>query len=236
MKYLKIATLVFAIAVLSATVLAQTNPENWNQKTILTFNEPVEVPGVVLPPGTYVFKLADNLTDRNVVQVFNRDENHLYATILAVPNHRDDTTPDTVITFEERSAGSPHAIKAWFYPGDTFGHEFVYSESRATELATASQQPVPSIPPAESVTQPEQPPEQQAMETAPSENEAQSAEVQPSQMAPPEPSAPTQTAPMAEQLPKTASPLPWLLLIGTVSLLVSLAFRIGSKEHHETRS
>jgi hypothetical protein len=227
MKYLKIVTLLFVMAVFSATALPQTNPDNWNQKTILTFNEPVEVPGVVLPPGTYVFKLADNLTDRNIVQVFNKEENHLIATFLAIPDYRFDTTPKTAITFEERSQGSPHAIKAWFYPGDTFGHEFVYPASRATEMATATQPEAPSTPPAmaESVTKPEEPVEAQAPEPAPSENETQSAEVQP-QMTPSEPSAPTQPA---EQLPKTASPLPWLLLIGTVSLFVSLAFRIGSK-------
>jgi LPXTG-motif cell wall-anchored protein len=244
MKCLKIVTLFFVMAVFSATVLPQTGPGDWNQKTILTFNEPVELPGIVLSPDTYVFKLAGMLTDRNVIQVFDKDENHLYATILAIPDHRDAPEGKTVLTFKERAPGSPKAIKAWFYSGDTYGHEFVYPKATATELANANQQQVPSMPAemAESVSKPAESPEVQAMETAPltttqpSENEAQLAEAQPSELPPADSPAFPETAIMDKQLPKTASPLPWFLLIGTVSLLVSLAFRIGSKRTHETRS
>ncbi len=100
--------------------------DNWDQKTIFTFSGPVEIPGQVLPAGTYVFKLAGSSSDRNIVQVFNRDQNHLYGTFLAIPDYRLRPADKPIITFDERPAGSPEAVKAWFYPGQNYGHDFVY--------------------------------------------------------------------------------------------------------------
>src|SRR5690242_14814016 len=116
--------------------------DQWNKKTLLTFTEPVEIPGVTLPAGQYVFRLADSLADRHIVQVFNADENHIYATILAIPHYRMRPADKTVVLFEERRADQPQAIHAWFYPGETYGQEFVYSKSRALELARTTHQPV----------------------------------------------------------------------------------------------
>jgi hypothetical protein len=137
-----------ALAVLfvgSATASAQLA----NKKTTVTFNEPVEIPGVnaqVLPAGVYVFKLLDSLSDRHIVQVFNKDESHIYATILAIPNYRLRATDKTVMTFAERAAGDPQAIRAWFYPGDNWGQEFVYPKKRALQLAKVTNLPVLYIP------------------------------------------------------------------------------------------
>src|SRR5579862_8634777 len=103
--------------------------DEWDKETILTFNEPVEIPGKVLPAGTYVFRLADSESDRNVVQVFTEDEKQLLATILAIPAYRIEPTGNTVVTFDERPSGSPEALHKWFYPGDTYGFEFVYPKS-----------------------------------------------------------------------------------------------------------
>src|SRR5438552_18409999 len=92
------------LVVFSATASAQ----SWNKKTTVTFSAPVEIPGVnaqVLPAGTYVFKLLDSLSDRHIVQVFNKAENHVFATILAIPNYRLKATDKTVMTFAERKAG-----------------------------------------------------------------------------------------------------------------------------------
>jgi len=63
--------LVFGLAVLGA-VLPRATADEWDQKTVFTFSGPVEIPGQVLPAGTYVFKLADSPSDRNIVQVFQQ--------------------------------------------------------------------------------------------------------------------------------------------------------------------
>src|SRR2546423_11190592 len=128
-----------------STVFAQ----RYDKKTTVTFSAPVEIPGVnaqVLPAGTYVFRLLDSASDRHIVQIFNKEENHVYSTILAIPNYRLKATDKTVMTFAERAAGEPQAIRAWFYPGDNSGQEFVYPKKRAVELAKITNVPVLYIP------------------------------------------------------------------------------------------
>jgi hypothetical protein len=240
MKCLKIVMPLLAVAFFATIFCSQAaKADVWNKKTIMTFSGPVELPGVVLPAGTYVFKLADSSSDRNIVQVFNKDESQIYATILAVPDYRLKPTGKPVITFEERAKGTPEAVKAWFYPGDHYGEEFVYPKPRAIELAKANNQHVPSMPAlmARSVTKPLQSPEVQAMKKAPiTAIQPSGKEVQLSEVHPPQP--PAQTAPATTQmamtktrtLPKTASPLPWFLLIGTVSLTGALALRLAARK------
>jgi hypothetical protein len=100
----------------------------------------------VLDAGTYVFKVADAGSDRNIVQVFSEDENHLYGTFLTVPDYHQRPSGKTIINFDEPAAGDPEAVKAWFYPGDNYGHDFVYSRAKAAALAKANNQPVASMP------------------------------------------------------------------------------------------
>ncbi len=119
--------------------------DEWNKKTVLTFSQPVEIPGHVLPAGTYTFKLADSMSDRHIVQIFNADESQIIATVMAIPDYRLTVTDETVIRFSEVPAGSPEAIRAWFYPGNSVGQEFVYPKARATQLAKASNAAVPAM-------------------------------------------------------------------------------------------
>src|SRR5215467_11933562 len=143
MRSIIIATIACAVIMPFARPAAA---DEWDKKTVITFSGPVEIPGQVLPAGTYVFKLADSQSDRHIVQVFSKDETHLYGTILAVPDYRMQPTGKTVISFEERTTGSPEAVRAWFYPGDLYGQEFVYPRARATELARETNQNVLSMP------------------------------------------------------------------------------------------
>src|SRR4029079_1980108 len=118
------------IAAPRAQQLAETN-----NKTILTFDQPVEVPGMILPAGSYTFQLMDTpSTDRHIVQIFDKDGAKLITTVLAVNESRADGTDKTVTTFYEVPAGKPQALRVWFYPGRTVGQGFVYPKSRATEL------------------------------------------------------------------------------------------------------
>jgi hypothetical protein len=116
--------------------------DEWNKKTILTFSGPVQIPGVTLPAGSYVFKLADIPGNRHVVQVFDKDEKKIYTTMLAIPNERLEPTDDPVVLFSERARGTPQAIKVWFYPGNRVGNEFVYPKSQAMRIAKETHQSV----------------------------------------------------------------------------------------------
>ncbi|HEY4813920.1 MAG TPA: hypothetical protein VIH58_04540 [Chthoniobacterales bacterium] len=97
-----------------------------NQETTFTFSSPVEIPGRVLLPGTYVFRLVDSQTNRDIVQVLNEKENHVYGTFVTTSDYRLNPKDKTVMTFEEREADSPEAVKTWFFPGQNYGHDFVY--------------------------------------------------------------------------------------------------------------
>ncbi|HLH41287.1 MAG TPA: hypothetical protein VKX39_19215 [Bryobacteraceae bacterium] len=134
------------VAILGFALVSPIRADEWDKKTIVTFSAPVEIPGKVLPAGTYVFKLLNSVSNRNIVQVFDKDEKKLFATILAIPDYRLQPSDKPVIRFEERSSGSPEAIKAWFYPGDLYGQEFVYPHTRAVELAKRTNQNVLSMP------------------------------------------------------------------------------------------
>lgn len=123
--------------------------DDWNRKTVITFSGPVEVPGVgvhLLPAGTYVFKILQSAGNLHIVQISNQDETHVFTTVLAIANFRLKTTDKTVITFSERPAGEPEAIKAWFYPGRELGEQFVYEKPRAIELAKETNEIVLSTP------------------------------------------------------------------------------------------
>src|SRR5512135_3647109 len=150
MNRFKVGAMIFSgLAFVTLAFPPSTMADEWNKKTTVSFNTPVEIPGVgaqVLPAGTYVFKLLDSQSNRHIVQIFNERGDHVYATILAIPNYRLRATDKTVMTFRERAAGEPEAIRAWFYPGANWGQEFVYPKKRAIELAKVAQQPVLAMP------------------------------------------------------------------------------------------
>jgi len=219
--------------------------DQWNHETRVTFSQPVEIPSMVLPPGTYVFKLLDSQVDRNIVQIFSEDKDHVYATILAIPDYRLRPTGKTVIMFEEREAGAPQAIRAWFYPGENYGAEFVYPQPRAAALAQATNQAVPSMPATE------KPPEEAELRQAPVMNQQPSGEQTAPEPAPetaPEPApapapAAAQPQPQPEaamppqeqatmplqQLPHTASDFPLIGLIGLCLLALAGTVRLARR-------
>lgn len=219
MRGLRIAIIFFVGALVLASGFTAKADTQFNKRSKLTFSQPVELPGnVVLPNGTYTFTVMETFGYRHIVQVFNEEQTHLYATILAIPNYRVTPTDQTVIRFSETAEGAPNAIKEWFYPGDKFGHEFVYPKERAIELAEASNEPVPAMP-AElvpdittPVTSPTEPAVKE-MERAPVKAEEPSGgEVEIAQAFTTTPPPAAQAAPAA--LPKTASQLPLAGLMG----------------------
>jgi hypothetical protein len=148
MNLFKAATTVFCMTLMGAATTPGAKADDWNKKTVVTFSGPVEIPGVhltgwgVLPAGTYVFKILDSQSDRHIVQIFSRDEKTCYATILAIPNYRLKATDKTAITFRERPAGEPEALRAWFYPDNNWGEEFVYPKAKALAIAKETNTPV----------------------------------------------------------------------------------------------
>jgi hypothetical protein len=112
-----------------------------DQATEITFSQPIQVPGQVLPAGTYLFKLA-NTDDLNIVQIFSRDRTHLYATLQTIPTESRQVPGDTTVALVDQGAGKPDVLLKWFYPGADSGHEFVYSNQLEKQIAQDRQQTV----------------------------------------------------------------------------------------------
>jgi Protein of unknown function (DUF2911) len=106
-----------------------------DQATAITFNQSVQIPGHILPAGTYWFVVSEANTSRNIVQIFNSDRSMLFASVLTINTESLTTTDKSAITFAEREPMQPQTILSWFYPGRTPGHQFVYSNMEQQELA-----------------------------------------------------------------------------------------------------
>jgi hypothetical protein len=227
MKLFKMLASALCLFVLCVLAVPTAKADDWNRETVITFSGPVEVPGVgaqTLPAGTYVFKILDSLSDRHIVQVFNQNKTHLFTTILALPNYRLKATDKTVITFRERPAGQPEALRAWFYPGRQWGDEFVYAKPRAAELAKEINEPVLATP-LELAAAPVE-----ALKTAPVEAVDPKGEpVELAKVVEPPPAAEPVVMAAAEPLPKTASQLPLIGLIGLLTLGAGIAVSAFSK-------
>src|SRR5665213_2481816 len=231
MKSFKAVPIVCCIAVLGAIFSPSAKADDYNKKTTVTFSGPVEIPPVhikgmrILPAGTYVFKLMNSSSNRHIVQIFNKDQTKIFATILAVPNYRLVPKNKTVITFNEGVRGQPEAIRAWFYPGANWGEEFVYPKAKAVELAKVTKTPVLALQ-AEVPVEVEKPEEDvvitqlQAVPIIAVKPTGEEVEVaQEVQSEPPATVAAAPTTEVAEnKLPATASSLPLVLLCGLLAL------------------
>jgi hypothetical protein len=201
--------------------------DEWNKATKITVNQPFEIPGMILPAGTYVMKIADLTAERHVVQIFNEDESTVYATIIGIPNFRLEPTENTSITFYEAEAGRARALHAWFYPGYRYGVEFAYPEKRAGEIAAAAEEHVVAF------KEPEPAPvftEKPAAEPTVSEltreplvvveptgEEIEATETAPAALAPEAAGEPA--------LPKTATLFPLVLLVGFLAAGIASGVR-----------
>src|SRR5437660_8197822 len=133
---MKTLSMVLCLVVVCLTLAATAMASDSDKKTIITTNQPLEIPGkVVLPAGKYVMKLVDLPGSRNVVQIFNADETKLYAMVMGIPTYRPETPEKAEISLAEAEKGTPYAIREWFYPGSNYGIEFPAAE-RASKYAS----------------------------------------------------------------------------------------------------
>ena len=246
------ALVIALLGVFSSTTTAQTDTRD---RTFLTFSGPVEMPGITLQAGTYVFKLADT-PSRNVVEVWDREEKNMIGHWLFVQAQRPDVSQETVIMFKETAAGTTPAVHFWYYPGERSGKEFVYPKDQAVKIAARSNervlstegQPSPessvsSIDAKGNVTEwkPERAPAPQpqissdrntidgagiaSQQARAAEPRAEAFPQGGSGRANPEPAPPARQVTRSEELPQTASPLAFAGLVGLMSLAGAAGIR-----------
>ncbi len=214
--------------VLSAGVLAfRAQADQWDKKTIMTIDQPVQITDTYLEPGTYVLKLLNSSSDRHIVQIYNRDQNHLINTVMAIPNYRLEPTGNSRFLFWETPSGYAHAMRAWFYPGDNFGQEFRYPKQlrQLASLSVVETKRTEEVvaPPPPPLKEPEPQPEPAPQAAVVEEKKEEVIIAQNTPPPPPPPAAVPAPAPEPApappaELPKTATPYPTIGLAGLFSL------------------
>jgi hypothetical protein len=215
------------------------NADEWNKKTYITINQSIEVPGAILPPGRYVFKLLDSPSDRHIVQVMNERENHVYCTNLAIPKQRMEPADKTILTFYEVPGGGPEPVRSWFYPGDTIGQEFLYPKKRMMEIRAAMDKGRITVAENRAVTttetaQPVAQAQTQAVEQQQVTEEQKTAETPALTPSPAPPVAEEQAAPPAEQpapqpaMPHTAGNTIEIGLLGLMCIGIAVSLRVAN--------
>jgi len=238
MKHLQKFGILLVGGLLLTGAATRANADEWNKKTYITIGQSIEVPGAILPPGRYVFKLLDSQSDRHIVQVMNERENHVYCTNLAIPKQRMEPADKTILTFYEIPGGGPEPVRAWFYPGDTIGQEFLYPKKRMLEIRAAMDKGRITVaenrtatttetaqPVAEAQTQAVE--EQKTEETpAPTPSPAPVAE---EQAAPPPAPPAEEPAPAPEPaMPHTASNTIEIGLLGLMCIGIAVSLRVAN--------
>ena len=250
-KLLATAMVLAVLAVMAGRVIAQET--NTLERTFMTFSGSVEMPGVTLQPGTYVFKLADTPT-RNVVQVWDKDEKNMIGHWTFVQAERPRVTEDTVVMFRETREGAMPAVQFWYFPGEKIGKEFIYPKDQAERIAArtgakvrtedgavdagavAAVEPAPAAEPAEPAPAPavaEAPAPAPEPAPAPAVAEAPAPAPEPAPVvqetrvaaAQPEPRPVGTSGQVAAELPATASPLALSGLLGLLSLVGAAGIR-----------
>lgn len=223
-RSLMIAALtVTGTGLLATSFVPKVHADAWDKMTIVTVNQPIIAGNKVLDPGTYVWKLMDSPSDRHIVQIYDKDQQHLEETILAIPNYRLEPNGKTQFAFWETPAGVPKAVRAWFYPGDNYGQEFAYPKRLVAQLASAQPIPVPAA-----VNREPEP--AAAPEPAPQPEAQPAPQPEPQPQAQPEQTAPAPPAAQPETLPHTASVNPLIALLGLASLAGAGLLTVATKK------
>jgi hypothetical protein len=142
MKRFSLLRMAALTSVLVALVPPATVADENDKKTVVSFTQPTEVPGIVLQPGTYVIKLVNSQSNRHIAEIMNEKMDHLYALTFTAAAARVQRTGKPVLTFYEGSNGRPPALRMWFWPGEVDGQEFLYPKDQAAKIAAATGQKV----------------------------------------------------------------------------------------------
>jgi hypothetical protein len=130
------------LAALTLGTASTAQAQTFDYRTYFTFSTPVTLPGVTLPAGRYLFRLADPSGSRKVISVLSADGKTSLATLHTIPNQLPEAPRDPEIRFMETPSNVPPVIKTWWYPGNSVGYEFIYPRQQALQLAKVTQEPV----------------------------------------------------------------------------------------------
>jgi hypothetical protein len=222
----------FSLAVVWLVMTPALYADDWDKATRITVNQPFEIPGMILPAGTYIIKIVDLAAERHVVRFLSEDGLKIYATLIGIPDFRLEPTDKTAITFYESEVNGPKPLHNWFYPGRQYGIEFAYPMKRAAAIAKAVEEPVVAYKEPETAfeARPAPAPEELLEETlvavTPEGEEVEIAELYPAFTPVAEPELGPEFWEPQPALPRTATPLPLLALAGLIAAGIASTLRL----------
>src|SRR5665213_2919075 len=230
-----------ALALVASAAHAQT----FDKRTYFTFSAPVALPGATLPAGRYLFHIVDTTTSRRVVQVMSADQKKVFVMVNTIPDTRLEPVKEATVAFYETSKGAPAAVKSWWYPGERDGYQFIFPRQQAIKIAKDTGKPVLTTKTAEATSPVTHVDANGNDADTVASNESTSAAVSnrnagavastegvdrtPPQAAASQP-VPTTSTVARSELPRTASNLPLVGLIGMLSALGFVTLRFGQSE------
>jgi hypothetical protein len=110
--------------------------DEFDEAMKLTFREPVQVPGQVLPAGSYWFVRVGHGAETNVLTVYNVDRTKTITTLNTGTMETVEPTGYVTIKMADRSP-KPPSLLGVVYPGRTEGHAFdlMYSDQEKKQLS-----------------------------------------------------------------------------------------------------
>jgi hypothetical protein len=123
----KVLHMVFGVALIGVVATSSIGAmPNAGKTTYFTFSKAVQVSGVMLPSGSYVFEVLNPESGGDVVRVASRDRSKVYLTKFTLRVERPRSrNMEPAIVLGESPAGQPPRIASWFPHGETLGHAFI---------------------------------------------------------------------------------------------------------------
>lgn len=249
-----VAFLTLAVLTLSIGGRAEAQPADY--RTYFTFSAPVTLPGLTLPAGKYIFRLADPDGSRKVINVLSGDGRRSMGMLHSIPNQATKPPQDAEVRFMETDAQIPPPVKTWWYAGKAIGYEFIYPREQAVQLAKSTKEPIlttakdttdfknadlaritgSGAPTAVTVTEKPAPAEARgrAQQADVAQQSASSASVSPQGASSPsaaaqDPRADERSQARRTELPRTASPVPRVLLFGALTMVLGIGLSLWTR-------
>jgi hypothetical protein len=201
--------LLFGVMCLTAASVMSpmTRADDSVKQAMVTIQSPEQVPGSVLPAGTYNFKQTGMQSGWAIVQIYSNDGSALVSTVLAYPNPKVASNGQNVVTYTANGSGSIPAIEGIVFTGDSTVQQFAYPRAAADQIGAANHVRIPTT--GTDDAYPNALPDAASSWSAPLASNPVSDAAMTAQN-------PVMTR--QEKLPQTASPLPAIALIGLFSI------------------
>jgi hypothetical protein len=124
----RIVHTLFGVVLLSVLATSATGAiADSRRTTYFTFNRSVQMPGIVLPAGTYIFEVANDNGTGDIVRVLSRDRSRVHLMKFTRFIYRPTSgNLKATISLGESPAGTPPPVTVWYPQDETRGREFIY--------------------------------------------------------------------------------------------------------------